>query len=261
MTITPTNSALGATIQNIDLSQTLDDETSKQLQNAFHQHSLLIFRNQTLTEDDQVRFSKHFCNPEPHPTNAKNRGTRPEITIISNTDEGALGNAEVHFHADLIFLPTPGTVSILYCLETPTEGGNTYWTGNITAYNALDADMKHRLENLQIAYIHARPDYNPPEPPRHPIVLTHPESGRKSLYFSPNHAKWVDGLSKQESDEIIQFLTTYLTDPKFIHTHQWQPGDLVMWDNRTTMHRRDSFDNSQRRVMKRTQAVAHNTPS
>jgi taurine dioxygenase len=255
MTITPTNSALGATIQGIDLSQPLGGETAAQLQNAFYEHSLLIFREQTLTEDDQVHFSKHFCNPEPHPTNSKNRGTRPEITIISNTDEGALGNAEVHFHADLIFLPNPGTVSILYCLETPTEGGDTYWTGNIAAYNALDDDMKQRLENLEIAYAHARPEYNPHEPPRHPIVLTHPESGRKSLYFSPNHAKWVESLSESESQDTITFLTNFLTQEQFIHCHHWQPGDLVMWDNRCTMHRRDSFDNSQRRVMKRTQAV------
>ena len=255
MTITPTNNALGATVQDIDLSQALDNKTVIQLQNAFYEHSLLIFRNQTLTEDDQVRFSKHFCTPEPHPTNAKNRGSRPEITIISNTDEGVLGNAEVHFHADLIFLPNPGTVSILYCLETPTKGGDTYWTGNIAAYNALDGEMKQRLENLEIAYVHARPQYNPPAPPRHPIVLTHPESGHKSLYFSPNHAKWVEGLCESESQDTITFLTNYLTQEQFIHCHHWQPGDLVMWDNRCTMHRRDSFDNAQRRVMKRTQAV------
>ncbi|MBT3606445.1 MAG: TauD/TfdA family dioxygenase [Candidatus Latescibacteria bacterium] len=256
MTIQPTNSALGAIVQDIDLSQTRDSETVSELQNAFYEYSLLIFSDQTLTEDEQVCFSKHFCNPEPHPTNAKNRGARPEITIISNTDDGALGNAEVHFHADLIFLPNPGTVSILYCAETPTQGGDTYWTGNSTAYNVLDDDMKQRLEGLEIAYVHARPEYNPPEPPRHPIVLTHPDTGRKSLYFSPNHAKWVEGLSKSESDETITFLTHYLTQEKFIHCHHWQPNDLVMWDNRSTMHRRDSFDNAQRRVMKRTQAVS-----
>lgn len=256
MTITPTNNAVGATIHNIDLSQPLTDPIVAQLRDAFHTHSLLIFPNQNLTEDHQVAFTRHFCNPVAHPTNTKNRGKRPEITIISNTDEGALGNAEVHFHADLIFLPNPGTVSVLYCLETPDQGGDTHWTGNIAAYNALDDDMKNRLENLQIAYVHSRPEYNPPEPPRHPIVLTHPESGRKSLYFSPNHAKWIDDMSKSESDEHIQFLTNHLTDPQFTHSHHWHTGDLVMWDNRTTMHRRDSFDNAQRRVMKRTQAVA-----
>jgi len=185
MTITPTNNALGATVQDIDLSQALDNKTVIQLQNAFYQHSLLIFRNQTLTEDDQVRFSKHFCTPEPHPTNAKNRGTRPEIIIISNTDEDALGNAEVHFHADLIFLPNPGTVSILYCLETPSKGGDTYWTGNITAYNALDGEMKQRLENLEIAYVHARPEYNHPN---HPVTLSYsptPNQATKASTFRP----------------------------------------------------------------------------
>lgn len=256
MTIRPTNSAVGATVHNIDLSQPGDAETVTQLRDAFHTHSLLIFPNQNLTEDHQVSFTRHFCNPVAHPTNTKNRGTCPEITIISNTDEGALGNAEVAFHADLIFLPNPGTVSVLYCLETPDQGGDTYWTGNIAAYNALENDIKKHLENLQIAYVHARPEYNPAEPPRHPIVITHPESGLKSLYFSPNHAKWIDDIPKSESDQLIRFLTQYLTNDKFIHRHHWQPGDLVMWDNRTTMHRRDSFDNAQRRVMKRTQAIA-----
>lgn len=256
MTLTPTNSAFGVTVQDINLSHPLSDDIVTQLREAFYKNGLLIFPNQNLTEQEQVAFTHHFCTPVAHPTNTKNRGACPEITIISNTDEGALGNAEVSFHADLIFLPNPGTVSVLYCLETPTEGGNTYWTGNIAAYNALDDAMKHRLENLQIAYIHAKPEYNPPEPPRHPIVLTHPESGYKTLYFSPNHAKWIDGLAESESNELIQFLTNHLTDPQFIHCHQWHANDLVMWDNRTTMHRRDSFDNTQRRVMKRTQAIA-----
>jgi len=256
MIITPTNSALGATVRDLDLSQSLGGATVAQLQTAFYEFSLLIFCEQTLTEDDQVRFSGYFCTPQPHPTNVKNRGTRLEITLISNTDEGALGNAEVHFHADLIFLPNPGTVSCLYCLETPAQGGDTYWTGNIAAYDTLDDEMKEHLEGLQIAYAHSRPEYNPPEPPRHPIVLTHPESGRKGLYFSPNHARWVEGLPESESQKTISFLTNHLTQERFIHCHHWHPGDLVIWDNRSTMHRRDSFDNARLRVMKRTQAVA-----
>ena len=255
MKITPTNAAVGARVNDIDLSQPLSDQTVTALKSAFYQHSVLIFRNQTLTEDDQVRFTKHFCNPVAHPTNTKNVGSRPEITIISNTDEGALGNAEVHFHADLIFLDKPGTVSVLYCLETPDKGGNTYWTGNIAAYEALDNKMKHRLANLQIAYIHSRPEYNQPEPPHHPIVITHPEANRKSLYFSPNHAKRIEGISASESNDLISFLTHHLTNTQFTLSHHWHPGDLIMWDNRCTMHRRDSFGNEQCRIMKRTQAI------
>jgi len=259
MTITPTEAAVGALVSDVDISQALPDKSVQTLQTAFHQHSVLIFRDQQLTEDDQVRFTQYFCNPVQHPTNTTNRGSRPEITIISNTDEGALGNAEVHFHADLIFLDTPGTVSVLYCLETPDQGGDTYWTGNIAAYEALDTKMKHHLEGLKIAYIHSRPEYNQPEPPRHPIVMIHPESQQKSLYFSPNHAKWVEGLSDSESAETITYLDSYLTSGQFTLCHHWHPGDLVMWDNRCTMHRRDSFDNEQKRIMKRTQAVG--TPS
>ena len=255
MTITPTKAVLGATISDIDLSETLSNETVTQLQTAFHEHSVLIFHNQILTEDDQVRFTRYFCDPVQHPTNTTNRGSRPEITIISNTKEGALGNAEVNFHADLIFLPTPCTVSALYCLETPDHGGNTYWTGNIAAYEALDTDMQNRLEGLEIAYIHSRPEYNPPKPPRHPLVTTHPESKRKSLYFSPNHAKWIEGLPDPESQELITYLSAHLTSDQFTLSHHWHPGDLVIWDNRCTMHRRDSFDNAHTRIMKRTQAT------
>ena len=255
MKITPTEAAVGAFVSDIDVSHPLSEKIAQTLQTAFHQYSLLIFRGQTLTEPDQVRFAQHFCNPVQHPTNTVNRGALPEITIISNTDEGALGNAEVHFHADLIFLDKPGTVSVLYCLETPNSGGDTHWTGNIAAYKALDEKEKHRLEDLKIAYVHSRSEYNQTEPPRHPIVSTHPESKQKSLYFSPNHAKWVEGLAKSESEQIISFLTSHLTSEQFTFSHQWQPGDLVMWDNRSTMHRRDSFDNTQLRIMKRAQAV------
>jgi len=129
--IIPTGGALGAEIRGVDLSQPLDVQTAAQLRRAFHEHCVLLFRKQQLSKADQVRFTGYFGEPVPHPTNTRDRDPEvPEITLTSNIKEdgqavGALGNAEVHFHADLVFLHEPGAVSILYCVETPDSGGDT----------------------------------------------------------------------------------------------------------------------------------------
>ena len=258
--------ALGADVMGLDLSKPLSAETIEELLKAFHRYAVLRFRRQQLTKAAQVEFSRHFGKPIPHPTNRRDRDPeQPEITVISNIEEngkavGALGNAELTFHADLVFLQTPGTISLLYCVETPEhcEGincGNTYWSSGYAAYEALDDATKAQIAELGVAYVHSNPAYNQPIPPIHPFVCTHPETGRKTLFFSPNAAQRVIGLTKEEGHTLLDRLYAHATQERFVWRQQWQPGDLIMWDNRCTMHRRDGFPADQRRLMWRTQML------
>jgi taurine dioxygenase len=184
----------------------------------------------------------------------------PEIFVVSNVTEkgipiGALGNEEIAFHSDLSYLPTPGTLSLLYALEVPERGGETMWANCYLAYESLEPSLRARVEGLRAAHFHPRPQQNPKDPAVHPIVRTHPETGRKSLYVNPHFTRYVEGLSAGESGELLDALFAQVCSPRFVWMHHWRPGDLVMWDNRCTLHRRNAFDNHSRRLMKRTQIL------
>ncbi|HAA77654.1 TPA: taurine catabolism dioxygenase TauD [Candidatus Latescibacteria bacterium] len=260
LTVNPTGAALGAFVDGVDLSEPLSETDRLYVQGAFWEHSVLVFRHQELTEAQQVVFSRYLCDPVAHPTNVTNVGELPEICIIANVEEdgkavGALGNSEVTFHADLAFYPAPGTVSVLYAVEAPNNSGHTSWSSGIAAYDSLDAQSKDRLEDVRIVYSHRRSDYRSADPVIHPLVCTHPESGRKTLYFSSNHAASVVDEDEAESESLIDRLRSYTAEERFTWTHHWRPGDLVVWDNRSTQHRRSHVDESKRRYMRRTQAV------
>lgn len=257
---------MGATVTGLDLREPLTDKLVEELRNAFHTHCVLCFRGQTISKAQQVGFSRYFGDPVPHPTNTRDRDPEhPEVTIISNIQEagkaiGALGNDEIRFHADLVFLHTPGSISLLYCVETPKQGGDTYWTNGYAGYHALNEETKAKIDGLSAVYVHAKPEYNPPVAPRHPLVCVHPETGRKTLFLSPNAAQSVEdrqgnSLDQVESSALLERLFAHATTEEFTWRHAWQPGDLIMWDNRCTMHRRDGFDASQRRFMWRTQML------
>lgn len=259
--VVPTGAALGADVIGVDLRQPLAEETVAQIRDAFHTYAVLRFRGQQLSKTAQVQFSRYFGEPVPHPTNTRDRDPeQPEITVISNIEEngravGALGNAELTFHADLVFLHTPGSVSVLYCVETPDHGGDTYWSSGYAGYERLDEQTKGKIKGLGVVYVHANPAYNPPTPPVHPLVCTHPETGRKTLFLSPNAAQRVMGIAEEAGRALLDQLYAHATQERFVWRQQWQPGDLIMWDNRCTMHRRDGFPQEQRRLMWRTQLL------
>lgn len=258
--IRPSDGPLGAYVERWRAGKELDAASVKVLREALWTHSVLILRDEELTEAEQVAFSRIFCEPVAHPTNRSHVGTIPEITIISNVKEdgrviGALGHAEISFHADLTFLHEPGTVSTLYSVVTPTSGGETSWSSGYSAYDALDKQDQNRFEKLYIEYTHSIESYRPEEPAVHPLVVKHPDAGRKTVYFSANHAARVPNLDEQESREIIDRVTALTANPEHIWTHGWWPGDLAVWDNRCAQHRRNVFDPKARRIMRRTQAV------
>ncbi len=259
LAVVPSGGPLGAEVMGLDLREPLSAEGVTRLRQALLEHQVLLFRDQHPSEEDQVRFTRYFGEPVPHVREQPDRPI-PEIFIISNVTEngmpiGALGNEEIAFHSDLSYLPIPGATSILYAIEVPPRGGETMWANCYLAYDSLPPELRARIEGLRAAHFHPRPQQNPPRPAVHAIVRTHPETRRRSLYVNPHFTRYVEGLCGEESRALLDRLLAHVTSPRFVWTHHWRAGDLVMWDNRCTMHRRESFDNSQRRVMKRTQIL------
>lgn len=257
MQIIPTGGALGAEIRGVDAAKPLAPAEVRELKAAVVEHLLLVWREQSLTEEEQVRFSRYFGDPVPHVRPQAERSV-PEIFVISNVSEngeaiGALGNGELTFHSDLSYLPLPGSFSIVHALEIPDEGGDTQWANAYAAYDALPAELKERVVALKAVHRHGEEGQNPAVPASHPVVRTHPETRRRAMFVSPQFTRYIERMPRDESDALLDKLLRHVTRPEFVWTHKWRPGDLVVWDNRCTMHRREPFNPTERRILKRTQ--------
>lgn len=262
--VLPTGGALGAEIRGVDLAQPLSPETVQQIHFALLDHYVLFFRRQNISEEDQVRFTSYFGTAVEHVREQPDRSIK-EIFLISNIEIngkpiGALGNEELTFHSDLSYLPQPGRISMLYAVELPRVGGETQWCNCHAAYEALDGAMKARLRQLRAVHRHPIDRQNHPEIVTQPLIRTHPETGQKALFISPQFARAIVGLDPGESNELLTLLFAHMMQPQFVWTHDWQLGDLVMWDNRPTMHRRAPFPATERRLLKRTQIFNDETP-
>lgn len=249
---------LGARIHDLPLVNRLSEAEQVAVQQAIYDYSVIVFPNQQISQADLVRFTNYFGTAVPHVRKQLDNRELEEIFIVSNVEEngqpiGALGNAELTFHSDLSYLPEPGTLSMLYAIEIPAEGGNTYWCDCYTAFEALSNKMKQHLVGVRAVHKHYVEEQNPETPASHPVVCTHPKTGRKALYVGPHLTKFIEGVSDEESDALLSQLYEHTLRPEFIYTHRWHVGDLVIFDNRCTMHRRDPFPADQRRVMWRTQ--------
>ncbi len=264
MTVVPTDGALGAEILGLDLSKPVPKATVAAIRGAFLEHCLVVFRDQNLDEPDQVRFTRYFGEPVVHVRKQADR-TNNEIMMVSNVKKngkpiGALGHQEIEFHSDLSYMPKPGTISMLYAVEIPDTGGATQWCNLYKAYAGLDEACKQGLAGLRATHRHFNAEQNPSDITDHPIVCTHPETGRKTLFVSPLFCKTVIGLDAANGRERLAGLFEHALQTKYVWTHNWQIGDLVMWDNRATMHRREPFPDTQRRIMKRTQVFNDTVP-
>jgi taurine dioxygenase len=257
MEILPTGGALGAEIAGVDCSRPLADSVVRGLRQAVLDHLVLLFRDQHLTDEEQVRFSGYFGDPKPHVREQPDREVE-EIFVVSNVVEngrplGALGYGELTFHSDLSYLERPGSISIVYAVEVPREGGDTQWANGYAAYEALPGDLRARVLPLRAVHRHGEEQQNPEVPASHPVIRTHPETGRRATYVSPQFTRYIEGVPEDESRELLGRLFAHVTRPEFVWTHKWRPADVVLWDNRPTMHRRDAFDPRERRTLKRTQ--------
>lgn len=263
--VRPSDAALGAEIVGLDLSKPLSELECQAVREALFAHCVIVFRNQTLTEQHQLDFSRRFGAPVVH-RRPQAGDQLPGIFIVSNVVEngraiGSLGHEEIGFHSDLAYLPLPGKYSILYAVEIPDTGGATSWASGYAAYDALTDDTKARLAGLRGVHRHVSEEMNPDEPTEHPLVCTHPETGRKALFLTPLFTRAISGHEREDNRQLLASLTEHVADPRFVYTHQWRVGDLVIWDNRCTMHRREPFAENARRIMKRTQIMCTERPA
>ncbi|MEH2358448.1 TauD/TfdA dioxygenase family protein [Nostoc sp.] len=261
---------LGAIVTDLDASQSIAPEVILQLKEALRDRHILIFKDQKLSDQELLHFSLYFgalfVPSDQTPVLASKPGETPVVIPISNVDGGYTGTGELTFHSDHKWTPTPSSGSLLYALEIPSQGGDTYWLNTNLAYEALDETTKERIADLQlITYNPFLQDRNAPRSLYrldksiplispifpHPLVRTHPESGKKHLYLDIATEVEIVGPEPEEGSKLIEQLREHLNQPRFYYQHKWSVGDIVYWDNQATLHYRQAFDPNERRVLKR----------
>lgn len=275
--IRPVSPSLGAEIVGLDLSRPLEPDTVDALASALDEHLVLVFRGQTLSDADLVRYSAAFGRLDKAPITEHGRLHAPgfeEVYIISNVTEqgrpiGALGAGESAWHADMTYLEQPPFGSCLYALEVPEEGGDTGFISMHAAYDALPEELRRRVDGLTLKHDsttnsggYLRQGFAPPVDVSaspgtiHPLVIENPRNGRRALLLGRRLNAYIPGLPVAESEALLDAIWAEAVRPDLAWHHRWRVGDLVMWDNRWTMHRRDPFPDHQRRRMHRTQIGA-----
>lgn len=255
--IQPLSEALGAAVIGVDLSKPVDDETFEQIHDAHLEYAVVVFRDQDLTPEQHIAFSRRFGDLDVHVLNQYLLPGHPEILLVSNkeVDGKAVGQRQAgsHWHSDLSYTMYPSLGSLLYALEIPPEGGDTLFTNMYAAYDALSDKMKARVNDLKAVHSYAhifelsekegnpRPTLTQEQKAKvpeviHPVVRTHPETGRKALYVSPGLTAGIVGMDEEEGRGLLAELHRHSISPEFVYRHKWRRHDLLFWDNRCTMH-------------------------
>lgn len=279
MKITPLTSHTGADISGVDLTNLSEAEFAA-IYAAWLDHGVIRMRGQKLDVNQLQAFSARFGPLEEMPGYSRlpealrDRLDSRFVTVISNIKEdgrpiGGLGNAEASWHSDMTYNPTPPTASVLYSVEIPPQGGDTYFVNQHAAFQAMPTDLRARVETISIKHDAShtsigelRAGYSEPASPVeapgavHPAVITHPESGRKALFLGRRDWAYVVGLSLEESERLLDEVWRYAAPGHLVWRHIWKIGDVIVWDNRTVLHRRDEFDDRHRRLMRRCQVLA-----
>jgi taurine dioxygenase len=284
--VVPCKAALGAEIRGFDINA-LDDASFKRIHDVWLDNVMLIFRGQNVSAEDLVRLVKRFGVPVSssnlHQRDLPERAAHelyklpPEVTVVSNVKEagktiGILGDGEIVWHSDFSFKEAPTAARMLVAKEIPPneKGGNTMFLNCYAAYDALTPAQKKRIAGKTIKQgntvdtaMKLRPgaslqaDIRHTPGPSHPIISTHPETGCNTLFLGRRHSAYVNGLSLEESDALLDELWAHATQPQFSYEHVWAVGDVVIWDNRATLHKRHSFDSAERRVLYAAQVEGH----
>ncbi|MGH8702248.1 MAG: TauD/TfdA dioxygenase family protein [Burkholderiales bacterium] len=274
VSVVPTGAALGADVVGVDLMQPLDAATVKAIEAAWHQHLVLRFRGQRLDDPGLLAFARRFGELDQAPVHAvgdTDVDPTPEITVMSNIKVngkpiGNLGHYEAEWHTDMSYNEKTPIGSLLYSLEVPPEGGDTGFSNMYRAFETLPPDLKRAIigrsckhDSSRTSVGDLRKGFKDVTDPRaapgavHPIVRTHPATRRNALFLGRRRNAYIVGLPLAESEDLLNRLWTHAGKPEFAWYQKWKIGDLVMWDNRCAMHRRDSFDPNARRLMHRTQ--------
>lgn len=278
--VKPINENFAADVVGVDVRD-LSDGAFEQIYAAWLQYGVLRLRNQRIDEDQLQAFSARFGPLEEIPfgrmseadkAKVKNRYvTQLSNILVDGKPIGGLGNAEAAWHSDMTYVDTPPPASILLGVEIPSTGGDTYFADQCAGYDALPDELRARVAQLTIKHNAAhtsigklRPGFEPFDDPReapgavHPVILAHEETGRKALYLGRREWAYMPGLELEESENLLDELWTYAAQPENVWQQVWQPYDLIIWDNRRVLHRRDDFDARSRRLMKRCQVLANN---
>lgn len=277
LTITPSGKALGADVSGADLTRPLSAADAGAIAQAWSDHLVLRFRgHRGLTLGQLADFSRNFgtLDKAPIKSNAKGKVSpdeHPEITVISNVVVGGqaiggLGSYEAVWHADMTYNTQPPKGSALYAVEIPPSGGNTSFANMCLAYETLPAELKRKADELNCIHDASRNSagelrlgFKDSTDPRrtlgavHPVARTHPVTGKKCLFLGRRRNAYLVGLPLKESEALLDAFWTHAARPEFAWEQVWQLGDIVLWDNRCTLHRRDSFDAASRRLLYRTQ--------
>jgi taurine dioxygenase len=269
--------ALGAEISGVDLSRPLPEEVFAEIRAAWLDHLVLRFRGQTLSDPQLMAFSQLFGEldpPGPNPYGKPFLPDHPEMNVISNIKMdgapiGGLGDGEAIWHADMTYVETPPKGAILHALEVPPSGGDTYWANMYLAYETLSPELQKKIEGRKAlhdgTYNSAgvkRKGYQEVTDPRkapgaqHALIRAHPETGRPCLFLGCRRNSYILGMELEESEALLDELWAHATRTEFTFRQQWRVGDVLIWDNRCTLHRRDPFDPNARRLMHRTQIKA-----
>jgi len=284
--VVPEKAALGAEILGVNL-RTLNDTTFAEIHRAWLEHVMLVFRGQSMDAQDLVNLVRRFGTPVTssnlHKRDLKERAGNEllqlpaEVTIVSNVKQngasvGILGDGEVVWHSDFSFKERPTAARILVAMEVPPQhaGGRTYFLNCYAAYDALSTGMKRRVSGMTIKQadivdtaMKVRPgmsldkDIRSVPGPSHPVISTHPETGHNMLFLGRRHGAYVNGCSLEASEALLNELWDHCTQPQFWYEHTWLLGDVVVWDNRAVLHRRDPFDSASRRILYAAQVEGH----
>jgi taurine dioxygenase len=271
MEIRPLSQGNALLVEGLSLWEPLSTEVVDALREAWSRTGLLVFRRQALSETEIVEFSARFGDLDVIVRTDWQSAGRPEVIHVSNMKDstgrsfGGLGAGELGWHSDQSYMQRPATGSLLYMVEMPPEGGRTYWANLAKAYETLDPALKSAAQDKHgtFDYLKRQSTYDDEAPMSpelrrktpvvaHPLVNHHPRTGVPSLYLDPTTTVGVHEMPGADGEALLAALNAHATKEDHVYAHEWQIGDVVMWDNGLVLHRRDPFAASSNRLLKRT---------
>jgi taurine dioxygenase len=266
--IIPLSNAIGAEIRGLDLREPLDAATIRAVEEAWWDHIVLAFRDQDLSMEQQRAFAMQFGSLAPRGADGGSeyeKAVSENVMLVTNIREngkpiGTLPDGEMMFHSDTPYFENPRKATMLYGIDIPSRGGETLFSNSYKVAEALPEEIKHKLAGKKAMQIYdygaqhkTEDSYDFDIHPHfaHPIFRKHPETGKTSLYVSELMTVEIQGLPKEESDELLAFLFEHQAKDEFVYAHAWRPGDLVIWDNRCSVHARNDFPADERRLLRR----------
>ena len=267
----PLNPYFGANITGIDISDEIDDSTFKEILESFNQYGLILIRGQKLSVEGQVKFGRKFGDVQIHVMNQYHVNGHPEVYYLSNLNDEGNPNGKhpdrgtMFWHTDGSWRDRPGLATIMVAEMIPKKGGETHFYCTEAAYETLDEHTKAKVQDLRVVHNldfsrnrrHGEQPMTESQkkeapPVIHPMVRTHPVSGRKSLFLG-DHAETIEGMNYDEGRQLIKNLSIQMFRPEFVYAHVYVPGDIIAWDNRRTLHKSTPYNvATERRVIRRT---------